>query len=84
MAHIKISDLPKDMKISKNEMSYIFGGFSPGEPIMEGPGWNPDGVVISIVVETEIDYEEAMFFPENEGGRNLIIGKKRSSKIIEI
>ena len=36
MARIKIKDLPKDMKISKEEMKVIRGGFQP-QP--EPPGY---------------------------------------------
>lgn len=77
MPNITISDLTKEIEISKKDMVSIIGGFSPAEPIMEGPGWNPDGVVISIMVETELGYEEAMFFSEDEGGTEPDYWKKK-------
>lgn len=40
MARIKIEDLPRDMKISKEEMKRIIGGFYPSRP----PG-GPIGII---------------------------------------
>ena len=78
MTNVKIKDLPKDTRVSKEELRMVRGGQTGGTPppIMLGPGWNPDGVAISNMVETPIDYEEAMFFSEEEGGTEPDYWKK--------
>jgi len=45
MARIKIKDLPKDQKVSKEEMKKIRGGiFYPMSPVPMSPIPNPDQV----------------------------------------
>ena len=70
MSRIKIDDLPKSMKVSKEDMKKVFGGVGRVYEVMlgqyHGSRAGPAGPSAQTIVISDPSEEEAMFFaPED-------------------